>query len=243
MKNTRFWAAGPQLNRPAQGRTDKAGRFTPYRPAARRPAAALELIDVIRPAARPRPVSPMTAAAGLLDVMIPAARRHLAGLLAAVMLLPLPLLAQSSLRLSREGFVAAGGRSQSAHLIAVQAAGVPALSGMESSSFSIGPVTAVELAAAVLPQDFALLPNYPNPFNQTTTLAWQLPRRAEVRIVLYSLLGREVVLLYRGWQAAGQYRLVYAGVDAQGQPLPSGLYFVQFTAADVRRVGKMTIVR
>lgn len=171
------------------------------------------------------------------------ARRHLAGLLAAAMLLPLPLMAQSALRLSREGFVAAGGRSQSAHFITMQAAGVPALSGMESSSFSIGPVTAVELAALALPQDFALLPNYPNPFNQTTTLAWQLPRRAEVRIVLYSLLGREVVLLYRGWQAAGHYRLVYAGVDAQGQPLPSGLYFIQFTAGDVRRVGKMTIVR
>ncbi len=163
---------------------------------------------------------------------------------AAIFLLLATLVLQAQpYRLQRDGFVSAGGKSSSAHYEAVQAVGLPALSGMESASFSIGPVTAVALTAGQLPQEFALLQNYPNPFNQSTTLTWQLPGPANVRVSLYSIRGEEVALLYSGRQQAGVYRLAWGGDDAAGRPLASGVYFVRIAAGTHRQVIKLTVVR
>src|SRR5690606_14666718 len=57
-----------------------------------------------------------------------------------------------------------------------------------------------------LPISFALHPNYPNPFNPTTTISFDLPRSGEVRLAIYDLLGRRVMLLRDGPMAAGRYR-------------------------------------
>ncbi len=158
-------------------------------------------------------------------------------------LLPPMLLQAQSYSLKRSAFVTAGGRIASGRYTAAAAAGIPTLSGMESASFCVGPLTAVALAAEQLPQEFALLQNYPNPFNQTTMLSWQLPRAERVRIALFSLRGEERALLYSGRQQAGVYRLAWDGRDGSGRPLPSGVYFVRFTAGDHRQVVKLTLVR
>jgi hypothetical protein len=163
-------------------------------------------------------------------------------LLLITCLIPLLLQAQSY-RVVREGFIAAGGKSSSAHYKAVTAAGLPALSGMENANYSVGPATAVELVEEQLPEQFALLQNYPNPFNQSTTLTWHLPAPSMVRVALYSIRGEEVALLYAGRQQAGVYRMSCAGEDAFGRPLPSGVYFLHITAGAFRRSVKMTILR
>ncbi|HNW60556.1 MAG TPA: FlgD immunoglobulin-like domain containing protein [bacterium] len=161
-----------------------------------------------------------------------------------ICLLLVPLLAQAvTYTLKRDGFVSAGGRVASSRYAAATVMGVPALSGMESASFSIGTVTAVELAPGEQPGEFALAQNYPNPFNQSTTLSWQLPLAATVRVVLYSVRGEEVALLYAGRQPAGRYHLAWSGTDAAGRPLPSGLYFVYFTAGARSQVVKITLIR
>ncbi|HOT96968.1 MAG TPA: FlgD immunoglobulin-like domain containing protein [bacterium] len=161
-----------------------------------------------------------------------------------IILMAAPLLLQAGpYTLKRDGFVSAGGRVASTRYAAVTAAGRPTFSGMESPGFSVGPVTAVALPPGPVPASFALAQNYPNPFNQSTTLSWQLPVAAEVRITLYSLRGEEVALLYAGRQPAGLYRLSWTGNDAAGHPLPSGLYFVHFTAGGRRQVVKVTLVR
>jgi len=158
-------------------------------------------------------------------------------------LLPPLLLQAQSWSLKRTAFVTAGGRVASGRYTAVATAGIPTLSGMESASFSVGPVTAVELAEGQRPEEFALLQNYPNPFNQSTTLSWQLPQAGEVRIALYTLRGEEAALLYAGRQQAGVYRLAWAGQDGRGRPLPSGVYFLRFTSGPHRQVIKLTLVR
>ena len=69
-------------------------------------------------------------------------------------------------------------------------------------------------------EKYALLPNYPNPFNSITTIRYELPTESYVKISVYSLLGQEVAMLVSQKQPRGVYRVAW---DAGG--FPSGVYF------------------
>ena len=76
------------------------------------------------------------------------------------------------------------------------------------------------------PARMRLWQNAPNPFNPQTTIRYQLPHRAEVRLTVHDALGRLVAELARGQSAAGIHVAIW---DAQG--LASGLYFYRLVAA------------
>ena len=78
-----------------------------------------------------------------------------------------------------------------------------------------------------VPTDFALHQNYPNPFNPTTTIRFDLPMATDIHIVVYDLLGREVVRLADGRLEAGYQVVVWNCRDSRGRPVPSGLYFAR----------------
>jgi hypothetical protein len=84
--------------------------------------------------------------------------------------------------------------------------------------------TAVEPARDMMPEAaptvLQLHESYPNPFNPTTTIAFDLPAYAYVRLNVYDVLGREVETLLEGARNPGAYRIVW---DAQNQS--SGVYF------------------
>jgi hypothetical protein len=79
---------------------------------------------------------------------------------------------------------------------------------------------------SVIPSTFALFQNYPNPFNPSTTISYQVPRAGDVRLVVYDLLGREVIRLADGQKAAGFYRATFNAAQ-----FSSGAYFYRLTAA------------
>ena len=54
-----------------------------------------------------------------------------------------------------------------------------------------------------------LLTAYPNPFNESTVLRYDLPRDSDIRLDVFSLTGQHQTTLYRGIQAAGRYRYVW----------------------------------
>jgi hypothetical protein len=83
---------------------------------------------------------------------------------------------------------------------------------------------------AVLPAEYALHPAYPNPFNPKTTLRYDLPENSRVRLTIYDLMGREVVVLEQGFRPAGIYRVVWRGRDRSGRPVASGVYLYRFHA-------------
>ncbi|MBN2780878.1 MAG: T9SS type A sorting domain-containing protein [Candidatus Marinimicrobia bacterium] len=91
---------------------------------------------------------------------------------------------------------------------------IPLLNEDASVTFAAAPT-----AAAGYPDGFRLLPNYPNPFNGITTLAYSLPRDAEIRITVFDMLGRPVATLMQGPAAAGEH-----AVSFNGGILPSGVY-------------------
>ncbi len=77
-----------------------------------------------------------------------------------------------------------------------------------------------------LPESFALRQCYPNPFNPTTTIAYELPSPALVTLTVYDILGREVAVLLDGVQKeAGRFSTLF---DATGRA--SGVYFYRMTA-------------
>ena len=72
------------------------------------------------------------------------------------------------------------------------------------------------------PQEVDLKPNYPNPFNPSTQLAYELPEAAEVRLRVYNILGREVARLVEEEQKAGRYE-----VNWEASALASGVYLAR----------------
>ncbi len=109
---------------------------------------------------------------------------------------------------------------------------------------AVGRLSYVEAAKErVRPEAVALLPNYPNPFRGQTSLEYALPERAEVRLTVYDVLGRQVRLLEHREQSAGMHALQWDGRGASGALLASGLYFVRMEAMGQTHVQKVTLVR
>jgi hypothetical protein len=77
-----------------------------------------------------------------------------------------------------------------------------------------------------VPQETELLNAYPNPFNPTTTINYNLSEDGPVRLAVYDVLGREVALLVNEVRKAGAYTVTF---DASH--LPSGLYIYRLQTA------------
>ena len=82
------------------------------------------------------------------------------------------------------------------------------------------PLTA--LAGRALPARFALGPNYPNPFNPSTIIPYQLAASAEVRLEVFNLLGQRITTLVDGERAAGFHTATWHATDGAGRAVRGG---------------------
>ncbi len=94
-----------------------------------------------------------------------------------------------------------------------------------------------------LPKHFALYPNYPNPFNATTKLCYDLEKQSNVRIKIFDLSGREVYSELRTSQPAGSYIFNWDGKSRDGRGLHSGIYFFLLQRDTDRIVRKLTLLK
>lgn len=78
-----------------------------------------------------------------------------------------------------------------------------------------------------IPATFALYQNYPNPFNPSTRINFDLPEPANVSLIVFDVLGREVATLATGYHAAGYHSVMWSAPE-----MASGVYFARFTATD-----------
>ena len=85
-----------------------------------------------------------------------------------------------------------------------------------------------------VPEDFSLLPNYPNPFNSGTAIRFSLPHGADTELSVYSLAGQQMMTLVDGWRGAGAYTVHWDGRDHSGEELASGVYLYRLQAGQQR---------
>jgi hypothetical protein len=95
---------------------------------------------------------------------------------------------------------------------------------------------------AVVPEGYAL-GNYPNPFNPTTNIAFRIPEAQQVQLVIYNQLGQVVTTLIDQPMNAGEYQVVWNGLNQKGRPVSSGLYFYRMVAGSEQLVRKMTYLK
>lgn len=89
-------------------------------------------------------------------------------------------------------------------------------------SFTYSNEVAVEV---LIPSEFSLKQNYPNPFNPSTVIDYSIPEKADVRIIIYSVLGEEIASLVNMTKEAGYHKYHFDGTE-----LPSGTYIYQLQA-------------
>jgi hypothetical protein len=97
--------------------------------------------------------------------------------------------------------------------------------------------------AAQLPERYDLS-SYPNPFNPTTTIKYEIPagatgsRATEVKLAVYDLLGREVATLSQGPVEPGVHQVKF-----DGRELASGTYLCRLTAGSATITRKLLLIR
>jgi len=94
-----------------------------------------------------------------------------------------------------------------------------------------------------LPSTFSLSQNYPNPFNPTTSIEFDLPRRSQVKVIVYNLLGQEVSRLVDQEFPAGNHRITWDGSTISGVRASTGFYFYRLEAEGFIETKKMLLLK
>jgi plastocyanin len=98
--------------------------------------------------------------------------------------------------------------------------------------------SAVEPIGSSVPGAYNLGQNFPNPFNPTTNIRFDLPKNSQVRLIVYDLLGQQQAVLVNGELSAGSYN-----VDWNASAYPSGIYFYSLSTDDYKAVRKMILAK
>ena len=102
-------------------------------------------------------------------------------------------------------------------------------------------ISGVDVAG--LPTMTALQPNYPNPFNPRTTVAFDLARPGTVRLRVYSVDGRLVRTLLAESMPAGRHSVVWNGDDDSGRSVATGVYLLRMETPDMAQTRKMLLMQ
>ena len=94
-----------------------------------------------------------------------------------------------------------------------------------------------------IPSDISIDNIYPNPFNPTTTIRYDLPEDSNVRISIYNLLGQEVKLLTNKFEAAGYRTIRWHGKDKFNQDVSAGIYFLLMETSNFTSTRKLILLK
>jgi len=95
----------------------------------------------------------------------------------------------------------------------------------------------------LLPNRVQLNGNYPNPFNPVTSISYDLPEQAKVKLEVFNVLGQRVRVLVDGEQPAGHLQVEWNGTDDNGAQVASGMYFYRLTTDQYNETRKMILMK
>ena len=106
------------------------------------------------------------------------------------------------------------------------------------SNLLVSELQSVTGSTIVIPEDYALHPSYPNPFNPITNISYSLPIDTKVKLEVYNINGELINTLHNGIKIAGNHSIEW---NAEGYP--SGVYFVKFNAEEFTQTQKLMLIK
>ena len=103
--------------------------------------------------------------------------------------------------------------------------------------------TTIDDQACNNPTAYKLFRNYPNPFNSQTTIRFEIPESAVVKLTIFNLLGQEVLTLADSDFPMGTYSFHWDGHNRNGKPVKSGIYLVSFRAGNYYSTQKIVFLK
>lgn len=93
------------------------------------------------------------------------------------------------------------------------------------------------------PTQFTLHPVFPNPFNNTTTIQFDLPATSKVKLTVHDVSGRTIATLIRETLNPGTKKIRWNGNDQNGNSLSSGVYFISLSNSEIVQSQKMILLK
>lgn len=96
----------------------------------------------------------------------------------------------------------------------------------------------VKQLSSEIPEEFKLYQNYPNPFNPITKIVYDIKKQSNVKLIVYDITGKRIVILIDYRQAAGKYEYIF-----NAENIPSGIYFYKLSTDNSNEVKKMMLIK
>ena len=112
----------------------------------------------------------------------------------------------------------------------------------EAGFFALSLQTFSTERGTALPTDFALGHNYPNPFNPSTIIPYQLPASGHVRLDVFNVLGQRLATLVDAERSAGAHTAQWDGTDAAGRAVGAGVYIYRLSSGGMTESRRMVLV-
>ena len=101
----------------------------------------------------------------------------------------------------------------------------------------------LDLNLDIIPDKFLVTDNYPNPFNSTTIIKYEIPYLMDVNIQIYNLLGRKIYNSNKTKVSPGKYKFIWGGKNELGEKVSTGVYFLQVQAGDNIHMQKLLLLK
>ncbi len=94
-----------------------------------------------------------------------------------------------------------------------------------------------------VPRDFILYKNYPNPFNASTNIKFEIMQTSNVKLSIYNLLGSKITTIVDNTKNPGLYSVLWHGLNDEGVSVVSGVYFYELRVGDESITNKMILLK
>ena len=128
---------------------------------------------------------------------------------------------------------------------AVYNAGVLVLTSAETVLIPVDLLVNEELGTAdpAVLNTYRLYPAYPNPFNPSTRISYDLAVQSNVKVNIYDILGRKVRMLVNGSQVSGHRSIIWNATNDGGAPVSAGIYLYTIETGEFRQTRKMVLLK
>jgi len=95
----------------------------------------------------------------------------------------------------------------------------------------------------IVPESYALHPNFPNPFNASTVIQFDIQQEEKVSLSIFDLQGRMIKRLMQGTAGPGSHSLIWDGTNAEGFVVASGVYLIELSTPNFRQIRRALLVK